>query len=147
MTKIVLFLFFLAAYTCIEDAGVYTDNGIAIEGYDPVSYFEHKPVKGNIQYKEIHEDNIYYFATTHNALKFINNPEKFLPQYGGYCAYAMAIDGSKVSINPKSYEIRDDKLYLFYSNWLSNTLKKWNNQEPKKLVQQADENWKKLNNK
>jgi hypothetical protein len=59
----------------------------------------------------------------------------------------MGVDGKKVSINPKTFEIRDGKLYLFYNAWGTNTLKSWLKEDTKKLQQTADANWKKIVNK
>ena len=64
-----------------------------------------------------------------------------MPQYGGWCAYAMADKGEKVSINPKTFEIRDGKLYLFYNSWGTNTLDLWKKENVKGLQKKADQNW------
>ena len=63
-----------------------------------------------------------------------------MPQYGGYCAYAIAKDGKKVGVNPKTFEIRDGKLYLFYNSWGVNTLKKWQ-EDAIEFQKKADKNW------
>lgn len=55
-------------------------------------------------------------------------------------------NGKKVSINPKTFEIRDGKLYLFFNSWGTNTLELWQKEGPEKLQQKADENWKKIKN-
>lgn len=145
MYRVIIFLLLLTACSSVkESAHVYSKDGVALAGYDLISYFEGTPMKGDAQYQKEHKGVMYHFVSNEHAQEFINSPQKFLPQYGGYCAYAMAKNGSKVSINPETYEIRDNQLYLFYSNWMSNTLKKWNNEGPKKLIQQADKNWKKL---
>ena len=65
-------------------------------------------------------------------------------QYGGYCAYAIAVDSKKVSINPKTFEIRDGKLYLFYNAWGTNTLKLWQKENVKGLQEKADKYWEAL---
>ena len=86
----------------------------------------------------------YKIASQENLEKFKSNPDKYIPQYGGYCAYAIAIDGEKVDINPNTFEIRDDKLYLFYNSWGINTLKKWEKEDAVKLKKEADSKWKKI---
>jgi len=68
----------------------------------------------------------------------------YMPQYGGYCAYAIAKKGEKVSINPKTFEIRDNKLYLFYDMFFTNTLDMWLENNPEQLKKQADDNWIKI---
>ena len=67
--------------------------------------------------------------------------EAYIPQYGGYCAYAVAESSKKVNIDPETFEIRDGKLYLFYNSWGNNTLKKWNKKNVKGLQKKADLNW------
>ena len=71
-------------------------------------------------------------------------PEAFVPQYGGFCAYAVATSGKKVGINPKSFQIKDGKLYLFYDSIFADTLEKWNEEGPTLLQTKADENWEKI---
>ncbi|MDG1731210.1 MAG: YHS domain-containing (seleno)protein [Algibacter sp.] len=78
-------------------------------------------------------------------LKIFNkNPKKYIPQYGGYCAYAIAVKSDKVSINPKTFQIKGDKLYLFYNAWGTNTLDLWKKENENVLREKADENWKNL---
>ena len=83
----------------------------------------------------------YQFSTDYNLQKFIKTPAKFIPQYGGWCAYAIGAKNEKVEINPKTFEIRAGKLYLFYNAWGTNTLELWNKEASDKLKEQADKNW------
>ena len=129
-----------------ERVGMYnlSDNGVALQGYDPVSYFSNdKPIEGdpNIQYTYV--GVTYYFASEENQAVFKANPGKYEPAYGGWCAYAMGEDGSKVKVDPETYKIIDGELYLFYHTFWSNTLPKWNEEE-KKLKPKADKNWNSL---
>jgi len=71
------------------------------------------------------------------------DPERYNPQYGGWCAYAMGDTGEKVSVDPETFKILDGKLYLFYHTFLSNTLNSWNEDE-EHLKMEADKNWQKL---
>ena len=76
-----------------------------------------------------------------HLMDFEKAPLKYLPQYGGFCAYAMGKSGEKVSVNPETYLISNGKLYLFYDTLFVNTLKKWNKEGPEALQQKADDNW------
>src|SRR5213594_1234459 len=74
-------------------------NGTAISGYDPVAYFqEGKAEKGKKELAVFVQGVTYYFATLQNKEEFKKNPVKYEPQYGGWCAYAMGKDGSKVDV-------------------------------------------------
>jgi YHS domain-containing protein len=116
---------------------------IAIEGYDPVSYFDNKPLEGNEDLKFNHKSIVYLFSNASNLNKFKINPEKYEPAYGGWCAYAMGESGEKVKVDPETYKILDGKLYLFYNFWGTNTLTDWNKNE-KPLKSKGDQNWKKF---
>src|SRR5450755_4744013 len=73
------------------------DDGVAIRGYDPVSYFSlNKALKGNKELSFSDHGIKYHFATESNRRLFQADPQKYEPQYGGWCAYAMGHDGSKV---------------------------------------------------
>ena len=118
-------------------------KGIAIQGYDPVAYFsEARAVKGNTNVMSIHNGVMYYFSSHKNKKLFDHAPLKYEPQYGGYCAYAMA-EGDKVKINPETFKIVDNKLYLFYDFRKTNTLTLWNKDEDE-LLSKADKEWLRL---
>jgi len=118
-------------------------NQLAIKGYDPVAYFvQGKAIKGNPQFTYKHNTVNYQFQNPENLNKFKISPSKYEPQYGGWCAYAFAIGGGKVSINPKRFKIIDGKLYLFYDTLLGpNTLKKWDKGNDSELIEKADQRW------
>lgn len=118
-------------------------NGVAIDGYDPVSYFNGKPMEGKNDLRFVYNGITYLFASQANLVKFKASPEKFEPTYGGWCAYAMGDSGEKVKIDPETFKILDGKLYLFYNFWGNNTLKDWNKEE-KKLRSAADSNWSRI---
>ncbi|PPK92994.1 hypothetical protein LY01_02699 [Nonlabens xylanidelens] len=120
----------------------YTLNNVAIEGYDLVSYFEKQPIPGNENHSYIYDDTTFLFSSNSNLELFKLNPLKYIPQYGGYCAYAMAQDGKAIKVDPETYEIRNEKLYLFYNQWGNNTLKSWLEESPEDLVTKANSNWK-----
>ena len=117
------------------------ESGIAIQGYDPVSYFVlGKATKGTSNYGTTYEGVGYYFASASNRDLFLKDPKKYEPQYGGWCAYAMGATNDKVEIDPETFKIVNGKLYLFFHNWVNNTLTKWNKNETN-LKMQADKNW------
>lgn len=121
-----------------------TEDGIAIQGYDPVAYFkQNKAVKGKKDLAVYYQGITYYFSNTENKEEFKKNPQQYEPQYGGWCAYAMGAKGEKVEIDPGTFKITNGKLYLFYNKFFNNTLKDWNKDE-NNLRAKADVNWRKL---
>ena len=146
LTFATAFLLFYGA--CAQDAGLRVshfnlEKGLAIQGYDPVSYFQGKPVKGSKENAVFYRGATYYFSTEANKEAFKKDPAKYEPQYGGWCAYAMGAKGEKVSVDPKTYTIISGKLYLFYNKFLNNTLESWNENEAG-LQPKADANWGKI---
>lgn len=121
------------------------EKKVAIQGYDPVSYFKGKPLKGKKEISAIFQGVIYIFSTQANKEIFIKNPSSYEPQFGGWCAYAMGNSAEKVKIDPETFKILDGKLYLFYNAYFNNTLKYWNKDEAN-LKKKADVNWKKIIN-
>ena len=119
-------------------------KGFIANGYDVVSYFNSMPTEGQKKFTATFDGVKYKFSSESNLNKFKRNPEKYVPQYGGYCAYAIAFKSEKVSINPETFLIDDGKLYLFYNAWGTNTLKLWNETNSLKALKLADANWKKL---
>lgn len=121
-------------------------KNLGIDGYDPVSYFQgDQPKEGEKDISTSHKGITYYFSTTANRDAFKANPEKYEPQYGGWCAYALGETGEKVKVDPETFKIIDGKLYLFYNFWGTNTLNSWNKNEPI-LKSQGDKNWAKIIN-
>lgn len=119
-------------------------GGLAIQGYDPVAYFtQNKALKGSSTNAYMYKNVTYYFASPANLKTFQSNPDKYEPQYGGWCAYAMGATGEKVEVDPETFKILDGKLYLFYHTFINNTLTKWNKDEPN-LHRKADGSWTKF---
>ena len=142
MKNLIALLFMFYVFTgCAQKEFTNVQKGYAAEGYDVVAYFENKAVEGKKQFELNHNGIVYRFVSQENQESFKQDPEKFIPQYGGYCAYAIATKSEKVSINPKAFEIRDGKLYLFYHTVFANTLEMWLNENPEQLKIQADQNW------
>lgn len=123
-----------------QHSDINSNNGIALEGYDPVSYFNGKPSKGSPDIPAIQNGITYWFSNEANRNVFSASPERYLPEYGGWCAYAMGLDGARVSVDPETFKIKDGRLFLFYNSLLNNTLKKWNKKESE-LLPNADINW------
>ncbi len=122
-------------------------SGLAIQGYDPVSYFSNEPQPGRSEFETVLNGARYRFINRQNKDLFEKRPENYLPAYGGWCAWAM-LDGDKVSIDPKTYKILNGTNYLFYNGFWGNTLKKWNSLAREKgersLIKKADSSWKEL---
>ena len=136
-----LFLLFASLVITGQSKDINIQNNYGAAGYDLVSYTEEKAIKGSDKFMYKHKGVVYRFSSKVNLLKFEKNPVKFLPQYGGWCAYAMATKGEKVKVNPKTFELRNGKLYLFYDAYFDNTYEDWIEQEPEELVIKADKNW------
>ena len=134
-------LLFISVKTNAQ-SNINTKNGIALNGYDAVSYFEkNKSEKGNSKIYVEFQNTKYLFSSIKYKVIFSKNPNKYLPQFGGWCAFAMGDSGEKVEINPETFKIVNGKLYLFYNAYFNNTLKSWNKNESELLVR-ANENWK-----
>lgn len=140
---IVAFILFnsISSYSQVDPVD---KNGVGIGGYDLVSYFQsNKPVIGEAKFSSLVNLVTYYFSTKENQILFEANPKKYLPQYDGYCALAVSY-GKKISIDPETYKITDDKLYLFFHGKTSrgkiNSLDTWNKNELK-LLKKAESQW------
>lgn len=119
------------------------DDKVALEGYDPVSFFAGKPVEGDDDIAYAYKGVTYLFSSAANLSKFKASPDSYEPAYGGWCAYAMGNTGEKVKIDPETYKIIGGRLFLFYNFWGNNTLESWNKSESA-LKQKADQNWRKI---
>lgn len=135
-------LLFSALILSAQQTPINKKDGIALGGYDLVSYQKGEAVKGSQMHRITYGNAEYWFSSADNANTFKANPEYYLPEFGGWCAYAMGLDGSLVEVDPETFKIIDGKLYLFYNALLNNTLKKWNKNETA-LLSNANANWKK----
>ncbi len=89
-----------------------TDNGIAIKGYDPVAYFTNgKPVKGSPAHEMTYHGATYEFASARHRRLFAAHPAKYVPRFGGFCAFGVA-GGHKADIDPAAFSIVGGRLYL-----------------------------------
>jgi YHS domain-containing protein len=141
-------LFFAFAFVLMTVAGIsgaqakdpiYTSSfsDEAVGGYDTVAYFtENKPVKGSEQFKTEHKGATWLFSSAENLEKFKADPDKYAPQYGGYCAYAVS-QGGTASGDPQLWAIEGGKLYLNYSKGVQET---WD-EDRAGYITKADSNW------
>ena len=128
---------FMAAPAMAADAIYSNWLGKAIGGYDPVAFFPaHKPVEGSGDFTAKWKGATWRFASAENRAKFTAMPEKYAPQYGGYCAYAVA-NNSTAKIDPEAWKIVDGKLYLNYSKDIQKT---WEADQTA-FIMAADKNW------
>ncbi len=132
--SLIIMLFIGNAANAADPIYTGTFNNTGISGYDTTTYYSgEEPIKGSKKFSTEWNGANWYFANQENLEKFQANPEKYAPQYGGYCAWAIAHD-KLVSADPKVYHIENGKLYLNYDKkvagfWL-----------PRKdeLIQEAD---------
>jgi YHS domain-containing protein len=123
-------------------------NGLAIGGYDVVTYFTaNKATKGNAKFTAKNNGATYNFASAKNLKAFKSNPKKYLPQCDGYCAWGVAEKTTKFPINPETFKVVNGKLYLFFNGDFKgspfNTLPEWNKDE-KRLLGALKPNWEKV---
>ena len=140
-----LSLLFRCSTLVAKDPPVYKGafSNKAVSGYDTVAYFtEGKPVKGDPKITSNYNGAVWQFATITNKEKFDANPEQFIPQYGGYCAWAVS-ENYTASANPNNWKIIDGKLYLNYNTEVQ---KIWEKDIPS-LINKANKNWPSVLNK
>ncbi|MEM6677248.1 MAG: YHS domain-containing (seleno)protein [Pseudomonadota bacterium] len=129
----------VAATTAVaaEDPIYQTLFGTAIDGTDPVAYFtEGRPVDGSSEFSHEWNGATWLFSSAENRDLFVADPERYAPQYGGYCAWAVA-QGYTASTDPDAWAIVDDKLYLNYNQDVQT---RWNKDIPG-FIASADGNW------
>jgi len=118
-------------------APIYAEDGIAIDGTDPVAYFtESAPVAGSPKITHDWNGATWQFSSQENKHAFASEPEAYAPQYGGYCAYAVS-EGYTASTTPRAWKIVDGKLYLNYSRRIQ---RKWERDIPGRIAS-GDANW------
>ena len=119
---------------------IYAEDGIAIDGTDPVAYFtDSAPVKGSSDFSHTYNGATWHFASAANRDTFAADLARYAPQYGGYCAYAVS-EGSTASTTPKAWKIVDGKLYLNYSKRVQ---RRWEKDIPTRITN-ANANWPKV---
>lgn len=137
-----LLIFVLSAASLAETAPpIYqTKDNLALSGYDAVSYFKDgKPVVGKPAFRYKWMEAVWRFSSAENRDAFAKEPERYAPQYGGYCAFGTS-QGHLVPGDPQAWKVVDDKLYLNYNK---DVQKYWLQDIPGN-IQKADDNWPKL---
>lgn len=127
-----------AAFAEFEGQAVYAEDGIALGGTDPVAYFtQGEPVEGSAEFSAAYMGATWHFASAEHRDLFVGDPEKYAPQYGGFCAFGVAVPKYKISTVPEAWTIVDGKLYLNYS---VPTQKRWEADIPGHIAA-ADATW------
>ena len=142
--KLPLFLLLaFSVFSCAaqekKGAEIFQKNGLAINGYDPVTFFTmQEPVKGSAEFTTTWKEAVWQFSSRENLDSFQTNPEKYAPQYGGYCAYGTADgEGHKAPTQPDTWTIIDGKLYFNYNQKVK---KLWEKDRPG-MIEKANKNW------
>ncbi len=129
--------FILLSQTALAQSEIFATSDGAINGYDVVAYFtDSKPVEGTKANSFVWKGETWYFASVKNLEAFKTNPEKYAPQYGGYCAYGMS-RGYKAKTDADAWTIVDGKLYLNYNVDVKKT---WSEKQAE-LIEKANQNW------
>jgi YHS domain-containing protein len=116
---------------------IYTKDSLALSGYDAVAYFtESRPVKGDPQFEHKWHGVRWQFASKAHRDAFAESPEKYAPQYGGYCAFAVSRNYTAPT-DPEAWKVVDGKLYL---NFDKNVRSLWEKELPEAIAR-ADRNW------
>lgn len=140
LMAVVLFGFVLGWASTLQAEEIYTDffSDKAISGYDPVAYFSvGKAVKGRQEFMLEYLDVQWYFSSKENRARFKAEPNKYRPQYGGHCAWAVGANNAKAKGDAKFWKIVDGKLYLNYNQDIQD---KWL-VDSAGFIEKADKNW------
>ena len=125
----------------------FTDaDGVAIGGYDPVAYpTEDRAVRGHARWSEQYDGATFYFSSEQNRELFRQAPAASVPAFGGYCAFGMGAKNARVPADPRTFEIYNGHLLLFFNDFYQgdpvNTKILWNQNE-EELFAQAAAHWK-----
>lgn len=128
---------FLSFFAKGQTSEIFSTSEGAIQGYDVVTYFvENKPVKGAKEFSITYLGEVWFFSSAENLKAFQSSPQKYIPQFGGYCAYGMS-QGYKAKTEPDAFTIVDGKLYLNYNV----AVRKIWNEKQSELIDKANSNW------
>ena len=143
MKKLIAALLVMLAITPAAFAEDVTHSIVGVQGYDLVSYHVNKrPHRGTGNHVSNHEGVNYLFSSAENKKTFDKNPSKYLPAYGGYCAFGASV-GKKFIADPEVWEIVDGKLYLNLDNSIKTTWVK----DIQGNIEKADSQWRKIKHK
>jgi len=129
---------YLSGFEELATAPVYAPDGVAIRGTDPVAYFtEGTAVPGTPDHALEWNGATWHFASADNRAAFADDPGAYAPQYGGFCAWAVAEKGKLYSTQPDNWAIVDDKLYL---NFNDDIQARWQEDIPG-FIEAGDDRW------
>lgn len=146
MKNLIQYMSVLVVLVSLAHAGELNQSkGVVLDGYDLVAYFtQSQAVQGDVKFKLKHDGQIYYFSSEKNRQAFQNNPEKYQPEFDGYCAFAVANKGAKVPVDPTTFKFQDGKLLLFfngdYNGTQFNTMVPWE-KDPNTMMTKAVQQW------
>ena len=119
-------------------------HGVALEGYCPVAYFAvNKPVRGTADYAATYEGVTYYLVSEEAKQAFQKDPQKYIPAYGGWCAFGMSVE-DKFPVDPTNFKIVDGRLMVFLKNANVDALELWNQGNQGDLQRKANAHWTKV---
>lgn len=137
ISQFVILFVFVSGSIFAQEKTIYQKNGVAINGYDPVAYFtDNMPVKGKEALSFDWNGAKWQFSSDTNMALFKANPEKYAPQYGGFCAYGVS-ENHKSPTDPSAWTIVDEKLYLNYNPKVKEL---WTKDIPSR-IKKANDNW------
>lgn len=121
-----------------DEPSVYTNwrTNAALGGYDAMSFHDGTPVKGDPQFYFNYQGAMFYFSSQDNRNRFISEPERFAPAYGGYCAWAVA-KGKLAPGDPEHWSVKDGRLYINFSGRIQ---RRWD-KKSQIYITNADNNW------
>jgi YHS domain-containing protein len=133
----IIVLLVVSIHLQAQKSEIFVKDSVAVRGYDVVAYFtQSAPVKGNLEFVHVWKGAKWYFANRQNQEAFKASPEKYAPQYGGYCAYGTA-GGYKAPIDPDAWTVSDGKLYLNYNKKVMDNWRK----DQASFIDKANKNW------
>ncbi len=145
LSKIFIFLCVLLSANTMANAQEYNtdDSKIALSGFSPVSYIELQLAqRGKAAYRTEYRGLKYYFTNAEQKSRFVANPEKYLPKYGGWCATGIAA-GAKFRVDPHKFIVENGELLLFLYDLEVDAKELWQ-ADPTEMHKKAESNWKKM---